>query len=75
MVQLPSTLLRQANLCVMGSGQGSIGVSGMLEELPLLAAALSDGTIDVRIESVPLSQVTSVWEEPMSANKRIVFTP
>jgi NADPH:quinone reductase-like Zn-dependent oxidoreductase len=74
-IQLPSALVRQADLCIMGSGQGSIGVAGMLEELPRLAAALSDGTIDLRVESVPLSQVGRVWEEPMSADERLVFTP
>ena len=74
-IELPSALLRQANLCVMGSGQGSIGIAGMLEELPLLAAALSDGTMDVKVERIPLSGVGDAWEEPMPSDKRIVFTP
>jgi NADPH:quinone reductase-like Zn-dependent oxidoreductase len=74
-IELPSALLRQADLCVMGSGQGSIGVAGMLEELPALATALSDGTIELRVEKVPLSQVSRVWEETMPAERRLVFTP
>jgi NADPH:quinone reductase-like Zn-dependent oxidoreductase len=74
-VALPSALLRQANLCVMGSGQGSIGAAGMLEELPALAAQISGGSIDVQVQTRPLSQVARVWEEPTPADKRIVFIP
>lgn len=73
-IELPSAVLRQANLCVMGSGQGSIGVAAMLEELPKLAARISDGTIDVEVETVPLSRIGGVWEEP-AVEKRIVFIP
>jgi NADPH:quinone reductase-like Zn-dependent oxidoreductase len=74
-IELPSAILRQANLCLMGSGQGSIGAAGMLEELPALAAAISDGTIDVKVETIPLSQVNRAWEAPTPADKRIVFLP
>jgi NADPH:quinone reductase-like Zn-dependent oxidoreductase len=74
-IELPSAILRQANLFVMGSGQGSVGAAGMLEELPALAAAISEGKIDVNVEAVPLSQVSRVWEEPAPADKRIVFVP
>jgi NADPH:quinone reductase-like Zn-dependent oxidoreductase len=54
-IDLPSAILRQANLCVMGSGQGSVGVAGMLEELPALAAAISERKVDVNVEAVPLA--------------------
>jgi NADPH:quinone reductase-like Zn-dependent oxidoreductase len=74
-LELPSAVLRQANLCVMGSGQGSIGTSAILEELPALAAEISNGTIDVKVQTVPLSQVEAVWEEPAPADKRIVLIP
>jgi hypothetical protein len=59
----------------MGSGQGSIGTSAILEELPALAAEISNGTIDVKVQTVPLSQVEAVWEEPAPADKRIVLIP
>jgi hypothetical protein len=59
----------------MGSGQGSVGVAGMLEELPALAAAISERKVDVNVEAVPLAQVSRVWEEPAPADKRIVFVP
>ena len=36
-IELPSAVLRQANVCLMGSGQGSVGAAQMLEELPALA--------------------------------------
>jgi hypothetical protein len=72
---LPSAILRQANLCVMGSGQGSIGVAGMLEELPALAAKISDGAIAVEVHEVPLAQVGDAWREPALGDKRIVFLP
>jgi NADPH:quinone reductase-like Zn-dependent oxidoreductase len=74
-IELPSAILRQANLCVMGSGQGSVGAAGMLEELPALAAAISEGKIDVNVEAIPLSQVGRVWKEPAPTDKRIVFVP
>jgi NADPH:quinone reductase-like Zn-dependent oxidoreductase len=74
-LELPSAVLRQANLRVMGSGQGSVGAAAMLEELPALATAISRGTIDVMVQAVPLSQVEAVWEEPAPADKRIVFIP
>jgi len=74
-VELPSAVLRQANLCVMGSGQGSIGVAGMLEELPALAREISQGTFDVQVEKVPLSLVREVWDAPTPPDKRIVFVP
>jgi NADPH:quinone reductase-like Zn-dependent oxidoreductase len=74
-IDLPSAALRQANLCLMGSGQGSIGVAGMLEELPALAGEISNGAIDVKAQTVPLSQVGEMWEAPMRADKRIVFVP
>jgi NADPH:quinone reductase-like Zn-dependent oxidoreductase len=74
-IELPSAVLRPANLCVMGSGQGSIGAAGMLEELPALAAAISDGVIHIHAETVPLSEVGAVWTEVMPPDKRIVFAP
>ncbi|MGO9340941.1 MAG: hypothetical protein ACLP6E_00270 [Acidimicrobiales bacterium] len=45
---------RQANLHLLGSGQGSVGATGILGELPALAAKISDGTIDVNVRTVPL---------------------
>jgi NADPH:quinone reductase-like Zn-dependent oxidoreductase len=74
-IELPSAVLRQANLCILGSGQGSIGTAGLLEELPALAARISDGTIDAEASEVPLSQVGEVWGEPTTADRRIVFVP
>jgi NADPH:quinone reductase-like Zn-dependent oxidoreductase len=74
-IELPSAVLRQANICVMGSGQGSIGAAGVLEELSALAAEISDGTIDVKVQAVPLSEVGGMWNQPMSPDDRIVFIP
>ncbi len=74
-IELPSAVLRQANLHLLGSGQGSVGMTGMIEELAALAAHISDGTIDVNSRTVRLSQVTETWEETPEADRRIVFMP
>jgi hypothetical protein len=47
----------------------------MIEELPVLAAHISDGTIDVNARTVPLSQVTEAWGETPESARRIVFVP
>ncbi|GAA0281042.1 quinone oxidoreductase family protein [Cryptosporangium japonicum] len=70
---IPSAALRAARLQIVGSGIGSVSAREILAELPELAAAVADGTIDVRYRAVPLERIAHFWNAP--ADDRVVFTP
>jgi NADPH:quinone reductase-like Zn-dependent oxidoreductase len=72
---LPSAALRAANLCILGSGQGSVATAAIVDELPALATELTAGTFTVNAAPLPLSQVESAWNDPSVPGERIVFTP
>ncbi len=75
-ITLPSAALRQANIHILGSGQGSVGAAGLLATLPPLAAAITDGTFVVDAEARPLAEVESVWRAPsVRPTARMVLTP
>ncbi|MFD4526847.1 zinc-binding alcohol dehydrogenase family protein [Streptomyces sp. NPDC058470] len=74
-ITLPSSLLRAANLQIMGSGQGSVSTAGILAELPALVAEIASGTLAVDPLAVPLSEVEQVWNTPTAPGRRIVLTP
>jgi NADPH:quinone reductase-like Zn-dependent oxidoreductase len=70
---VPSVALRSSRLQIVGSGIGSVPARDFIAELPELAAAVADGTIDVRARAVPLAEVTQAWTA--DTNDRIVFVP
>ena len=70
---IPSAALRSARLQIVGSGIGSVPARDFVEELPVLAAAVAEGAIDVRARAVPLAQVSEVWS--VATDDRIVFVP
>jgi NADPH:quinone reductase-like Zn-dependent oxidoreductase len=72
---LPSVAIRSTNLCVMGSGQGSVPTKAIAAELPRLAAEVLAASIPVNVLRVPLSQVEQAWNAPASPGQRIVFVP
>ncbi|WP_327434320.1 quinone oxidoreductase family protein [Streptomyces sp. NBC_01236] len=74
-IALPSSLLRAANLQIMGSGQGSVTTAGILTELPSLAKEITSGTLAVNPLALPLSQVEQAWNIPTAPGTRIVLTP
>jgi len=74
-IELPSALLRQANLRVQGSGQGSVSPRAYLAELPALVAEISAGTIAVQSRSVPLADVEQAWTMKETPGTRIVLVP
>jgi NADPH:quinone reductase-like Zn-dependent oxidoreductase len=74
-MSLPSVALRSTNLRVLGSGQGSIPVAGIVAELPALVAEIAAGTFKVDAVRVPLSRVESAWTEPVPRGQRLVFIP
>lgn len=74
-IALPSAVLRSANIRLLGSGQGSIPVAGIVAELPALVAEIVAGTFKVNAVRVPLARVESAWNEPAPRDQRLVFVP
>lgn len=70
---VPSAALRSARLQIVGSGIGSVPARDFLAELPDLAAAVTEGALDVRAEAVPLARIAEAWNAP--SDERIVFVP
>ncbi|BCJ49909.1 NADPH:quinone reductase [Actinoplanes sp. NBRC 14428] len=70
---VPSVALRSAQLRIVGSGIGSVSARDILAELPALAAAVNDGTIDVQARPVPLAEVSRAWTA--GSGDRVVFVP
>jgi NADPH:quinone reductase-like Zn-dependent oxidoreductase len=74
-ITLPSFLLRAGNLNILGSGQGSVTTTGILAELPSLAAEIASGALAVDPLPMPLHQVQQAWNTPTAPGQRVVLTP
>jgi NADPH:quinone reductase-like Zn-dependent oxidoreductase len=74
-ISLPSAALRSTNIRILGSGQGSIPVAGIVAELPALVAEIAAGTFTVNAVRVPLARVESAWNAPAPPGQRLVFVP
>ncbi|MGD0880250.1 MAG: zinc-binding alcohol dehydrogenase family protein [Acidimicrobiales bacterium] len=75
-IDLPSALLRQADIHFLGSGQGSVSAAGILAVLPELAEEIGKGTFAVDAVARPLSDVETIWAAPVSGpTRRLVLTP
>jgi NADPH:quinone reductase-like Zn-dependent oxidoreductase len=74
-ISLPSAALRSTNIRILGSGQGSIPVAGIVAELPALVAEIAAGTFTVNAVRVPLARVESAWIAPAPPGQRLVFIP
>jgi len=72
---IPSAALRAARLQIVGSGQGSVSTREILAELPALAQEITNGTFDIDVRPVPLSQVEQAWADAVHTTQRIVLTP
>lgn len=70
---IPSAALRAARLQIVGSGIGSVSPSDFITEFPELAAAVTDGTLDVQARPVPLADIARAWDE--KTGERLVFVP
>jgi len=73
-IRLPSALLRQADVVVMGSGQGSVSTRGILEELVPLLAEAGSGSFSLDTDVHPLADVERVWGAPQDGRRRVVFS-
>ena len=74
-IELPSEIMRGANLRLQGSGQGSVSPTGYLAELPSLADEINAGTIAINATSLPLAEVTQAWTRPQVPGQRTVLVP
>ena len=72
---IPSAALRAARLAIVGSGQGSVSTRDILAELPGLARAVTNGSLDIDAKSVSLADVEPAWIEAAHTTQRIVLTP
>jgi NADPH:quinone reductase-like Zn-dependent oxidoreductase len=72
-MELPSVLLRSANLRIQGNGQGAVSPRGYLAELPSLIEEIDAGTIEVKAREVPLCDVEQAWNEPEAPGVRTVL--
>ncbi|MEU4557131.1 zinc-binding alcohol dehydrogenase family protein [Actinoplanes sp. NPDC023936] len=70
---VPSVALRSARLQILGSGIGSVPARDFIAELPELAAAVAQGSIDVRARAVPLADIAQAWTA--GTDDRIVLVP
>ncbi|GGY94444.1 quinone oxidoreductase family protein [Streptomyces nitrosporeus] len=71
---VPSAALRAARLRIVGSGIGSVSPRDFIAELPELAAAVTDGSIDVQARAVPLARVGAAWNDHRT-DERLVLVP
>jgi NADPH:quinone reductase-like Zn-dependent oxidoreductase len=72
---IPSAALRACRMQIVGSGQGSVDTRDILAELPLIAAAITEGSLSVDAESVALTDVEHAWGRALGSERRIVITP
>jgi len=71
---IPSAALRAVNVCLIGSGQGSVDSRSYREEIGELAKEVAGGTFDTPVKAVPLRDVESAWADS-STTERIVIVP
>jgi NADPH:quinone reductase-like Zn-dependent oxidoreductase len=74
-IELPSVVLRSANLRLQGTGQGAVSPDTYLAELPSLVEEINAGTIAVNTRSVPLAGVETTWTAPEEPGVRTVLIP
>ena len=70
-IVLPSALLRQAPLTLLGSGIGSIQPAVLGRVIPAILESAAAGDISIEVETHPLAQVEAAWDRP----GRLVFLP
>jgi NADPH2:quinone reductase len=75
--KLPAESLRSTNLEIMGSGGGGVPHAELfktvMETMPKLFELAASGTLTLKTETVPLSDVSTVWNAP--SKTRILFAP
>jgi NADPH:quinone reductase-like Zn-dependent oxidoreductase len=74
-MELPSVVLRSANLRIQGNGQGAVSAEAYLGELPALIEAIGVGRLRIATRAVPLRDVEAAWGAPDVPGERTVVVP
>jgi NADPH:quinone reductase-like Zn-dependent oxidoreductase len=74
-IELPSVVLRSANLRIQGNGQGAVSAKVYLAELPSLIDEINAGTFLITPRPVALRDVESSWAERDASGERTVIVP
>lgn len=72
-IALPAAVLRSIDLHLLGSGFGSASLDKILAAIPQLFNLAAEGKLTINVETVPLSQVESAWNQG-EKGRRVVFT-
>jgi NADPH:quinone reductase-like Zn-dependent oxidoreductase len=72
-IALPGAVLRSVDLTLLGSGYGSVPLTGLVESVSELFSLAAQGHLKVNIDSRPLATVEQSWSAE-DKGKRIVFT-
>jgi NADPH:quinone reductase-like Zn-dependent oxidoreductase len=72
-ISLPGAVLRSVDLTLLGSGFGSVPLTGLVESISRLFSLALDGHLKMSVEPRPLSQVEESWTAD-EKGKRLVFT-
>ncbi len=75
-IELPSVVLRSANLRLQGSGQGAVSPEVYRAELPSLVHELTaTSAIAVNAHTMPLAEVETAWAQSDPPGERTVLIP
>jgi NADPH:quinone reductase-like Zn-dependent oxidoreductase len=74
-IELPSVLLRSANLRIQGNGQGAVSAKVYLAELPSLIDEINAGAFSIIPRPVALRDVESAWSRRDASGERTVIVP
>jgi NADPH:quinone reductase-like Zn-dependent oxidoreductase len=74
-MELPSAVLRSANLRIQGNGQGAVSTQVYLADLPSLVDEIDAGTITVTANGAPLADVQKIWLQDDKPGERTVLIP
>lgn len=69
---VPAALLRSRKLRITGSGAGSASLTDIIAEIPRYIQLISDGAVDVPVQTFPLSQVREAWKAAERGRPRVV---
>jgi NADPH:quinone reductase-like Zn-dependent oxidoreductase len=72
-ISLSGATLRGSGVELLGSGLGSLSASAIVEALRQMYAAAIPAGLRIDVESVPLSEVKTMWNRTESG-RRVVFT-
>lgn len=72
-ISLPGAVLRSSTIELMGSGIGSVSLTGLMEAIQGMFAAAGAADLQIPLQQAPLAQVERLWAA--DAAERMVFVP